>query len=218
MGDTPRRYGGQQIEVSFDTRRCIHAEECVHGLPAVFENGRRPWIMADAAPADAVAAVIARCPSGALRYRRLDGGPEEQPQAGATVDVTPGGPLYVRGAVQFLAADGAVIAEGPRMALCRCGQSHNKPFCDNSHRAAGFADRATVVAGGEPTDGPLTITASANGPLLLRGPFTISGADGAARHTESAALCRCGGSGSKPFCDGTHRRIGFLAQEASSGE
>lgn len=216
MGETPRRYGGEQIEISFDTRRCIHAEACVHGLPAVFDSGRRPWIMPDGAPAAAIAAVIASCPSGALRYRRLDGGPEEQPAPGASVVVAPNGPLYVRGELRLLGADGALIAAGPRMALCRCGQSRNKPFCDNSHRAAGFADAAVLPAEGAPAEGPLTITASANGPLLLRGPFAISGASDATQHRDVAALCRCGGSHNRPFCDGTHRRIGFQDQEASS--
>lgn len=218
MSDTPRRYTSAQIEITFDRRRCIHAEECVHGLPSVFENGRRPWIIADAAPADAVAAVIARCPSGALRYRRLDGGPEEAAPAAATVDVVPDGPLYIHGEVRLLGADGALIAEGPRMALCRCGQSRNKPFCDNSHRAAGFADPGVVAAGGEPSEGALTITALADGPLLLRGPFALRGVAGAPLHGESTALCRCGGSGAKPLCDGTHKRIGFRDQEERNGE
>lgn len=235
MADTPRRYAGQEIEVSFDAGRCIHAAECVRGLPAVFDTARRPWILPDGAAADAVAAVIGRCPSGALRYRRLDGGPQEQPQPAATVDAVAGGPLYVRGDVRLLAANDGLIAEGPRMALCRCGQSRNKPFCDNSHRAAGFADPGALAPGGpagrgggaagaqaegEPAQaaGPLTIVAAADGPLLLRGPFTLRGTGGGTLRGDGAALCRCGGSGRKPFCDGTHKRIGFTDQEATSGE
>jgi CDGSH-type Zn-finger protein len=50
----------------------------------------------------------------------------------------PDGPLYVRGELEILDAEGGVVASGTRFALCRCGQSANKPFCDNAHRAAGF--------------------------------------------------------------------------------
>ena len=57
-----------------------------------------------------------------------------------TIAPMPDGPLYVRGCVQLRSADGKVIVEDMRLALCRCGQSHNKPFCDNSHRGSGFKD------------------------------------------------------------------------------
>lgn len=65
-----KTYEGQEIDVSFDPEVCQHAGNCVRGLPAVFETGRRPWILPDAAPADEVAAQVERCPSGALRYER----------------------------------------------------------------------------------------------------------------------------------------------------
>jgi uncharacterized Fe-S cluster protein YjdI len=63
-------YEGEEVTVTFDPIRCIHSEECVHGLPAVFDPSRRRWIRPDAASADEVVAAVARCPSGALRARR----------------------------------------------------------------------------------------------------------------------------------------------------
>jgi len=48
------------------------------------------------------------------------------------------GPLFVRGKVQIVDAQGDVIREDTRIALCRCGQSANKPFCDGTHQAVGF--------------------------------------------------------------------------------
>jgi len=55
-----------------------------------------------------------------------------------------------------------------------------------------------------------TITVHANGPLEVQGETVIVGADGTEiRETRRAYLCRCGGSSTKPFCDGTHRRIEF---------
>ncbi len=59
MSDTVRLYLGKDIEIAYDTERCIHAAECTRGLPAVFDNSRRPWIQPDGASANAIAAVIA---------------------------------------------------------------------------------------------------------------------------------------------------------------
>jgi CDGSH-type Zn-finger protein len=111
---------------------------CVGRLPQVFVPEARPWVVVDAADADAVAAAIESCPTGALRYRRLDGGPQEQPPAETTVEPRQNGPLFVRGAVRIVDPDGRLIREATRVALCRCGASENKPFCDGSHRRVGF--------------------------------------------------------------------------------
>jgi CDGSH-type Zn-finger protein len=61
----------------------------------------------------------------------------------------------------------------------------------------------------------VTITPLENGPYLVKGPVTVRDADGAEYHSErtTIALCRCGGSTTKPFCDGTHSKIGFAAAE-----
>ncbi|MEA2485665.1 MAG: hypothetical protein QOD46_776 [Actinomycetota bacterium] len=58
-----------------------------------------------------------------------------------------------------------------------------------------------------------TITAYENGPLLVRGPFDLRDQDGndIERYRNTIALCRCGRSRLKPFCDGTHKKIGFKA-------
>src|SRR5688500_3207046 len=63
-----RRYTGLDVVVSYEAARCVHAAECLRTLPAVFDTGRRPWILPDAAGADAVAAAVERCPSGALHH------------------------------------------------------------------------------------------------------------------------------------------------------
>jgi len=60
----------------------------------------------------------------------------------------PGGPLYVRGLVRLRPANGRSVFEDMRMALCRCGESHHKPFCDNSHLYAGFDDPGAVPKSG----------------------------------------------------------------------
>ena len=82
------------------------------------------------------------CPTGALHFRRLDGGEQEAPQAKTTVEPRPNGPLFVRGWVRIVDDEGRLIREDTRLALCRCGASANKPFCDGSHRRIGFTTRA----------------------------------------------------------------------------
>jgi CDGSH-type Zn-finger protein len=62
----------------------------------------------------------------------------------------------------------------------------------------------------------VVITPRENGPYLVTGPVRIVDADGNAYDIEgrkAVALCRCGGSQTKPFCDGTHSRTGFEAAE-----
>jgi hypothetical protein len=95
-------------------------------------------VQVDNATADEIAAVVARCPSGALHVERFDGGVNEEPSEPTTVEPQPNGPLFLRGRIRIVDASGIVIREDTRVALCRCGHSRNKPFCDGSHRNADF--------------------------------------------------------------------------------
>jgi uncharacterized Fe-S cluster protein YjdI/CDGSH-type Zn-finger protein len=130
-------YRGRDVEVSFDLDICIHVGECLRGERQVFQLARRPWVLPDAAGADEVVEVVQRCPSGALLYRRLDGGSQEEPDGLTTVTPIRDGPLLVTGKIEVRREDGT-IETLPRATLCRCGQSQHKPFCDNHHLAAGF--------------------------------------------------------------------------------
>jgi uncharacterized Fe-S cluster protein YjdI/CDGSH-type Zn-finger protein len=138
MDDKRKEYTSERIIVSFERSLCIHTANCLRGLPQVFDLDARPWIAPAAADADDIAAVVERCPSGALQYRRLDGGPQEAAPDETVVFPIPNGPLFVRGSVSIVDADGRPVRESIRMTLCRCGQSSNKPYCDNTHRLVGF--------------------------------------------------------------------------------
>jgi uncharacterized Fe-S cluster protein YjdI len=133
-----RTYANDAIEVHWEPTLCIHVQNCVHKLPQVFKAEERPWIVVDGADAAAIAATVEACPTGALHYRRLDGGAQEEASDETTVEPRPNGPLFVRGNVRIVGEDGAVIREDTRVALCRCGGSGNKPFCDGTHRRIGF--------------------------------------------------------------------------------
>ncbi len=138
MLDKGRKYTAQDIVVYYQPRLCIHAAECVRGLPEVFDTQKKPWIQPAQAAAEVIAEVIERCPSGALQYERLDGGAAEARPDTLSIRLVPDGPLYTRGPIVLKEASGQVIFEGTRVALCRCGASQNKPFCDNSHLQSGF--------------------------------------------------------------------------------
>ncbi|MEM7034121.1 MAG: CDGSH iron-sulfur domain-containing protein [Chloroflexota bacterium] len=209
-------YQGESITISFDLKRCIHAAECGRRLPAVFDANRRPWVEPDAASADEIAAVVERCPSGALQFERTDGATSEVEPSENLILPTPNGPLYVQGQVRVSIA--GETNEEKRVILCRCGASKNKPFCDNAHQAidfeaiGGVADNqgdVTIVS----SSGTLEISTAPNGPYLLRGNFDIRNEAGTTVFQGSkAALCRCGGSQNKPFCDGAHAALGVEAE------
>jgi CDGSH-type Zn-finger protein/uncharacterized Fe-S cluster protein YjdI len=203
---------GTNIELRFEAKRCIHARHCVLETPEVFlANVQGPWIHPDDAPIDRLTHVARTCPSGAITFRRLDGGEEEAAPPVNLVRVREAGPLAIHGDLQ-------IAGQAPtfRATLCRCGASKNKPFCDGSHAAAGFtASGEPVTVPTEPLavrGGPLAVTPLANGPLRVSGPLEVlSGTGRTVRRLTMAKLCRCGGSANKPYCDGTHARIGFEA-------
>ncbi len=215
-----KTYSGNDVDVRFDVRRCIHAKECVNRLSAVFDVEKRPWIQPENAEAEQIAGVIHRCPSGALHYTRKDDGQAETPDAVNSVKIETDGPLYVRGTLRLVNDDDSELGTDVRAALCRCGASKHKPFCDNTHLKTKFeatdvlADNMKRSSEDAPAENvTLTIQRTENGPLLLEGDFEIISSDGeTVFRGENTALCRCGGSSNKPFCDGTHHSIGFEAE------
>ncbi len=131
-------YSGAQARVTWDQRLCIHAGECGRAEGDLFLTGRDPWCDPDVASVEEVADVIGRCPTGALSFDAGTASPRESAAPENTVAVSENGPLYVRGDLIIDGAPADMKAVRFRAALCRCGQSKNKPFCDGSHKAAGF--------------------------------------------------------------------------------
>lgn len=124
-----KAYTGDQITVTFDSERCLHAAECVHGLPGVFDTSRRPWIRPDAAAPEDVATVVRRCPSGALQYR-LDAERDERPSHPTEISHAPDGRITVRG--DLLLHTEAGLRQETRAVLCGCGASAHQPYCDHA--------------------------------------------------------------------------------------
>ncbi len=216
--DAPRqgdrtRYPGAEVELLYDRRRCMHAAECGRAHPDVFNARRSPWISPDEGDADAITAIALRCPTGALHAVR-----EGEVVIGAAppsneILVSPDGPLFIRGRVFVADSDGGEDAPQARVAICRCGASRNKPYCDNSHTKIRFRDAGGVAEDpgrDAPRGGEVKVMAFEDGPLKVSGDVALRAASGRIASTKSRMfLCRCGNSKNKPFCDGTHNTEGF---------
>ena len=207
-----KTYSGDAIDIAYDSNLCIHSRNCALNLPGVFDPARRPWIDANAARAEDIAATIRRCPSGALTYIRKDGGPDETPPGVNRIRTVENGPYAVAGSV---VVDGRELT---RATLCRCGASANKPHCDFYHVTCRFQATGEPRPDVEVTDDPvpvggtLAIRSLENGPYEVTGDAEIvTGMGQRVAVIDRAKLCRCGHSSNKPFCDGTHAQIGFEA-------
>ncbi|TIL66127.1 CDGSH iron-sulfur domain-containing protein [Mesorhizobium sp.] len=201
---------GEKIDVGFSGRRCIHSRNCVLGDPRVFvPNAKGQWIHPEAASVEKIVAIAESCPSGAITYIRKDGGPQEQPPVVNTARIWENGPLALHAEIVL---DGETSF---RATLCRCGASENKPFCDGSHSKSGFTATGEPALKDTPAldarNGPLTVSPTKNGPLKLEGNLEIvTGTGHTVDRTQRTFLCRCGHSANKPFCDGTHKKVGFV--------
>ncbi|MFW2374668.1 MAG: CDGSH iron-sulfur domain-containing protein [Gammaproteobacteria bacterium] len=206
-------YPGKLIDVEWDERLCIHMGECGYAKGELFVAGRDPWCEPDLTSLDEIADVVGRCPSGALVYRVKDGTVSETADAENTVQVSYNGPYFMRGDLDIEGNSDNMPGVLYRAALCRCGHSKNKPFCDNSHEDANFKDYGAIGDMGEPLEtrgGSLAIKAIKDGPLMLKGNVSLIASSGRrAWQGRQLALCRCGASKNKPFCDGSHIKAGF---------
>lgn len=150
----PQTYERGSLRVSYDPSVCTHAAACVRGLPAVFRPAERRWIQLEHAEADAIVAVVAQCPSGALRVEAAGaepanatdavpapthGTPATSDAGEVTITLAARGPLLVNGPVTIKTADGGTLSRQAKVALCRCGHTGNAPFCDGSHQRVGFS-------------------------------------------------------------------------------
>jgi len=208
--DGVERVEGKRLTLIYEGKKCIHSRHCVTGAPNVFlANVVGAWLHPDAMPVESVVEIAHVCPSGAIRYCRKDGQPNEPPPPVNLLAIREAGPYAVRAELQLAGQPGVY-----RATLCRCGASKNKPYCDGSHHEVGF------TASGEPAttqadmlevrNGPLVIEPETDGPLQVRGNLEItSGTGRVVARVVQARLCRCGASNAKPFCDSSHVRIGF---------
>jgi len=132
-----KKYSKDELTILWEPKKCIHAAVCVKELPGVYDPNSKPWIKPENASVDQLKAQIDKCPSGALSYE-LSNGTQQKESMSTKVELMKNGPLLVKGTIEVKSHDGTVETKEKMAAFCRCGASQNKPYCDGSHKDAGF--------------------------------------------------------------------------------
>ena len=135
---------------------------------------------------------------------------EEKP----IIDISEKGPFIVKNLEHLNDAEGQPVEMAKSViALCRCGASKSKPFCDGAHTEIGFigvnacAETSGVKEPEEESTSPAEIVVLEDGPLQVCGGIELNGVEPGSKN--QYFLCRCGASKNKPFCDGSHNEVGF---------
>jgi len=306
--DIKLKYTNGEVTIVWKPKLCIHSGVCVRTLPKVYRPKERPWIKIEHATTEEIKAQISKCPSGALSYFMNDQEDEYEKASEDSritkqkIEIEKDGPYIVSGNIPIEKAEMTPdnrgipyefnkLEEYPQesvYALCRCGHSKNKPFCDDSHVEVNFKGTETATkkkykdlantisgpelkvtdvsefcasarfcarAGGirrlvkesdnslskenaiqEASDCPsgrlivwdkksdkaiepdfepnITILEDPgkrlSGPIYVKGGIQVISSDGTKYEKRNrVALCRCGKSGNKPFCDGSHIKEKF---------
>ena len=133
MAEITKNYSNDDLTIVWQPSKCIHAGECVKALPQVYNPNEKPWIKIENATSDDLKAQVASCPSGALSYFMKGEENKEAVALETKVEVRENGPLLVYGTLHITNADGSSEVKNKTTAFCRCGASHNKPYCDGTH-------------------------------------------------------------------------------------
>ena len=202
-------YQGEDLNVSFNAKLCSHGGACIKNLPSVFNLKASPWINLEDCDTSQVITVVNQCPSGALSY-------QEATDKHVSATLIPNGPINFRGEISVKRNFQDKGSSAQRISLCRCGLSKNKPFCDASHRMkfkdAGQLDHRPASKTKQEAAENISITCVEDGPLMCQGNLQLIASDGEALTVIDPALCRCGASKRKPFCDGSHNKISFKTE------
>jgi uncharacterized Fe-S cluster protein YjdI len=134
-----KTYKGDGFEVIWKPSACIHSTLCWKNLKPVFDPFRKPWIILENGEKEAIKERVLACPSGALQWSEASS-PETPSSASEILHIEPreNGPLVLKGAFLLVHPDGKREVLDKTTALCRCGASANKPYCDGSHSKTGF--------------------------------------------------------------------------------
>ena len=132
-----KKYRKEDLTILWEAKKCIHAAVCVKELPGVYDPNGKPWIKPENASIDQLKAQIDKCPSGALSYE-LSNATKPIDSLSTKVELMKNGPLLVKGTIEVKSHDGTIETKEKMAAFCRCGASQKKPYCDGSHKDAGF--------------------------------------------------------------------------------
>lgn len=141
MKDITKHYSNGEVTIVWQPALCIHSKKCWQGLPEVFNPTEKPWVKPSGADTETIVSQVNKCPSGALsHFMNADVPAEEGTQAVVEniVEVSANGPLLIYGNITIKDAAGNETKKHKVTALCRCGASANKPYCDGSHKKIDF--------------------------------------------------------------------------------
>lgn len=133
-----KKYTNGEVTVVWQPEKCIHSTLCFTGLPTVFNPRERPWVKPEGGTTQQIIDQVKRCPSGALSYFMNDEENKEEALLESVIEVLSNGPLLIYGTLKLKDKNGEQTLENKTTALCRCGQSSNKPFCDGTHAKVNF--------------------------------------------------------------------------------
>jgi len=196
-------YRSEHISITFNSKRCSHSGLCLKSLPTVFDLKARPWINLLNCNEQDVIKTVHKCPSGALGFH-------ETIDERVNVKLMKNGPINIRGKVNLKTGFQDSGQNLKRISLCRCGLSKNKPFCDASHlkefRDDALIDKRPASTTKQNASKQVDIVCIENGPLMCQGNIQFSDSNKEQITVIDPAICRCGASKRKPFCDGTHNK------------
>lgn len=135
------RYTRDDLTVIWKPNQCIHSTICWKGLIEVFNPRLRPWVNMEGASAESIIAQVKKCPSGALSYEMNQAKAKDEIGAAANIvdiEVLKNGPILIKTECVIKHSDGKEEKKSGATALCRCGQSSNKPYCDGTHNNVNF--------------------------------------------------------------------------------
>jgi uncharacterized Fe-S cluster protein YjdI len=140
MASLKKKYTKDLLTVVWQPELCIHSEICFKGLPEVFNPAQSPWVNLDGSNIEKIRNQVRKCPSGALSFEISNVNEQNlnKMEKNVILDITENGPILINGPVHVKYKGKEEIKEAKTIALCRCGFSTNKPYCDGSHRKEEF--------------------------------------------------------------------------------
>ena len=148
MPKDTHKYTNDEVTVVWKPNTCIHSTLCWKGLLEVFNPKEKPWVKMDGASTSTIIEQVRKCPSGALSYYLNAEATSEDSTDKVVADsanilkiqVSPNGPYLIKTECLIVHSDGREETKTGTVALCRCGASGNKPYCDGHHWKIGFEE------------------------------------------------------------------------------
>ncbi len=137
-----KKYMGDGFNVLDDRSLCCHSGNCDSSLPNVYNTKKHPWIHPDEDNEENNLKAVKKCPSSALGFEK-DGEVKTDYFNKEEAYVIKNGPIHIKGKVDIEDDQNSkeeLNDAKDHYALCRCGGSKNKPFCDGEHYYNGFDD------------------------------------------------------------------------------